>query len=199
MLALARRPPADGAALADVPGVGSALAERWGGAILGALADRHGTRLVPRLRLRASGPGHASGQGGCRSGDAYAMQGGPRRRRTRALAHGVAGGLGVPQYVVLRNTALAALAACDARDGRALAAFPGMGPRALAKHGEALLRLIAAHPPDHYLLPMDQSDAGRQRFAAERRRSRPAGSRRSRSWTWSERRATQCGACSGPL
>ncbi|HET7240574.1 MAG TPA: ATP-dependent DNA helicase RecQ, partial [Gemmatimonadales bacterium] len=37
MLALARRPPADGPALADVPGVGSALAERWGGAILGAL------------------------------------------------------------------------------------------------------------------------------------------------------------------
>jgi hypothetical protein len=30
---------------------------------------------------------------------------------------------------------------------------------ALAKHGDARLRLIAGHPPDHYLLPMDQGDA----------------------------------------
>ena len=59
MLALARRPPADGAALADVPGVGSALAERWGGAILGAL--RGPTGVAAGASSRA--PGHEPGPG----------------------------------------------------------------------------------------------------------------------------------------
>jgi ATP-dependent DNA helicase RecQ len=150
MLALARQPPADGAALADVPGVGTALAERWGGAILGAL----------RGEARAAGIGaRASGQARCTGGDADGMRGGPRRRALERWRNSAAVELGVPQYVVLRNTALEALATCDVRDGRALAALPGLGPRTLAKHGEALLRLIAAHPPDHYLLPVDQGDA----------------------------------------
>jgi hypothetical protein len=60
---------------------------------------------------------------------------------------------------VLRNAAVDALATADVRDGAALAAIPGLGPRALAKHGEELLRLIAAHAPGRYLLPMDQGDA----------------------------------------
>ena len=38
-------------------------------------------------------------------------------------------------------------------------ALPGLGPRTLAKHGEALLRLIAAYPADRYLLPKDQGNA----------------------------------------
>jgi ATP-dependent DNA helicase RecQ len=178
MLALARQPPADGAALADVPGVGSALAERWGGAILGAL---HGpTRVAGGASARAAGhesaraAGHESGQGRCPGGDPIATPGGPRRQALERWRDGIAVSLGVPQYVVLRNTALAALAISDVRDGRALAALPGLGPRTLAKHGEALLRLIAAHPPDHYLLPRDQGDAeilGRgERRAGERRR-----------------------------
>jgi hypothetical protein len=134
---LARQPPADGAALADVPGVGSALAERWGGAILGAL---HEPKWVT-------------------SGDANATPGGPRRQALERWREGVAAALGVPRYAVLRDAAVAALATGEVRDGRALAALPGVGPRTLAKHGEALLRLIAAHLPDHYLLPMDQGDA----------------------------------------
>jgi len=102
------------------------------------------------------------------------MQGGPRRRALDRWRDGVAVELGVPRYVVLRDAAVAALATCDARDGRALAALPGLGPRTLAKHGEALLRLIAAHPPDHYLLRMDPGDAEildrGDRRAGERRR-----------------------------
>ena len=155
MLALARQPPADGAALADVPGVGSALAERWGGAILGAL--RGATRGAAGALARVAGRG--SGQSRL-SGDADVTQGGPRRQALDRWRDGVAVELGVPRYVVLRDAAVAALATGDVRDGRALAALPGLGPRTLAKHGEALLRLIAAHPPDHYLLPMDH-DAGR--------------------------------------
>jgi hypothetical protein len=46
------------------------------------------------------------------------------------------------------------------KDPSATGAYNGWeGPRALAKHGEALLRLIAAYPADRYLLPMDQGDA----------------------------------------
>ena len=56
-------------------------------------------------------------------------------------------------------TTLAALAAADLPDLRALAGVPGLGPRTLAKHGETLLRLIAAHPPDRYLLPTEPGHA----------------------------------------
>jgi hypothetical protein len=161
MLALARRPPEDAAGLADVPGVGSALAERWGGAILGAL------RGPTRVAGSASAP--------------PAGHGGPRRRALDRWRDGVAGKLGVPQYVVLRDAALAALATCDVRDGRTLAALPGLGPRTLAKHGEALLGLIAAHPPDHYLLPMDQGDAEiLERIDAGQRVFRPGAGERAR-------------------
>jgi ATP-dependent DNA helicase RecQ len=176
MLALARQPPADGAALADVPGVGTALAERWGGAILGAL------RGSPRVRGGSSARG--AGRESARSrlpGDADVTQGGPRRRALDGWRESVAVELGVPRYVVLRDATVAALATCDVRDGRALAALPGLGPRALAKHGEALLRLIAAHPPDRYLLSMDQGDAELlERIDAGQRVFRPGGDERAR-------------------
>jgi ATP-dependent DNA helicase RecQ len=133
LLALARHPPSDPAALADVPGVGSALAATLGGAILRAVRD--GASQPP------SPPDT------------------PRRRALEAWRRGVARAAGVPEYVVLRNAAVDALATADVRDGAALAAIPGLGPRALAKHGEELLRLIAAHAPGRYLLPMDQGDA----------------------------------------
>jgi len=133
LLALARNPPLDPAALADVPGVGAALAARWGRAILGALGV--GASHPPAGRDTA------------------------RRRALEAWRRGVACAAGVPEYLVLRNAALERLAIAEASDGAALAAIPGLGPRALAKHGEALLRLIAAHPPGRYLLPMDQGDA----------------------------------------
>ena len=137
LVALARRPPADGAELADVPGVGSALAARWGGAILSA--------------LRGSSRPEAAGV------DRPSM--GARRVALERWRSRVAADLGVPAYVVLRNVTVTALATSEARDGRGLASVPGLGPRTLARHGEALLGLIAAHPPDRYLLPMDQGDA----------------------------------------
>ena len=175
LVALARQPPADGAALADVPGVGSALAERWGGAILGAL---YGPRRVAG-GASARAAGHESGQGRCTGGDANATQGGPRRRALERWRDGIAVELGVPRYVVLRDAAVVALATCDVRDGRALAALPGLGPRTLAKHGEALLRLIAAHPPDRYLLPMDQGDGEIvERIDAERHQGNRSGAGR---------------------
>ena len=133
LLALARHPPLDGAALADVPGVGAALASRYGGAI-----------------LRALGGGPPRGR---------AARMGPRRRALEAWRCEVAGQAGVPDYVVLRDSALDALAACDPADGRALAAVPGPGAPRAREAWRALLRLIAAHPPERYLLPMDQGDA----------------------------------------
>ena len=119
-LALARDPPASPAALADVPGVGTVLAARWGGAILRAL----GAGAPPPSEDAA----------------------GPRHRALVAWRRRVALAAGVPEYVVLRDSALRALATTDVADGAALAAIPGLGPRAFAKHGEELLRLIAAHP-----------------------------------------------------
>ena len=65
----------------------------------------------------------------------------------------------MPVYVVLRDAALEALVTSRPRDGTSLAAIPGLGPRALAKHGEELLRIVAAHPSEHYLPPVDQGDA----------------------------------------
>ncbi|MEP7176571.1 MAG: RecQ family ATP-dependent DNA helicase, partial [Gemmatimonadales bacterium] len=113
LLALARTPPADAAALADVPGVGVALVERWGRVILTAL----GPVCAPSARPISSARRQAL--------EAW-------RRRTACLA-------GVPEYVVLRDAVLEALVTDGPRDGRALAAVPGLGPRAVAKHGAALL------------------------------------------------------------
>ena len=139
LLVLARRPPADAAALADVPGIGAALAARWGGTILRARGDGVPARNAPAA--------------------AAAAEATPRRVALEAWRRRVARAAGVPEYVVLRNAALETLVTTEARDGAALAAVPGLGPRALVKHGEELLRLIAAHPPGHYLLLMDQGDA----------------------------------------
>jgi ATP-dependent DNA helicase RecQ len=153
LLLLARRPPAGAAALADVPGVGTAIAVRWGGAILRAL--RGGREVVP-------------------APSEMLRRGGPRRQAIEAWRRRVAADLGVPEYAVLRDAAADALAAADVPDLRALGALPGLGPRALARHGEALLRLIAAHPPDYYLPPMHQGDAEiLERIEAGERAFRP--------------------------
>jgi ATP-dependent DNA helicase RecQ len=150
LLALARHPPSGAAALADVPGVGSAIAANYGGAILRALAPPTG-----------------------RFGDAADRVGmSARRLALEAWRRRTAAELGVPGFVVLRNVALEWLATTDARDAAGLGAVPGLGPRALAKHGEALLRLIATYPADRYLLPMDQGDAKvLERIAGGDRRS----------------------------
>jgi ATP-dependent DNA helicase RecQ len=115
LLCLARCPPPDAAALADVPGVGPALAERLGGAILGALAPVQGAESSP-----VSSP----------------LQ--------EALEHwraGIARNMGVPPYVVLPDSTLRAIARERPQSRLDLARVPGVGPRTLAKFGEELVRL----------------------------------------------------------
>jgi ATP-dependent DNA helicase RecQ len=142
LLALARRPPCDGAALADVPGVGAALAARWGGAILRALGPT---------------PPHA-----------VAEPATARRRALEAWRRHTAREAGVPDYVILGNAALDALAIGSAPS------LASLGPRARAKYGEELLRLIAAHGPDHYFPAVDQGNAEiLARIAAGERTFRP--------------------------
>lgn len=131
LLALARHPPADPGSLADVPGVGPSLAARWGRAILGALGS-----------AARSGP-----------------PAGPRRSALEAWRRQVARDAGVPAYQVLADAAVEWLSrvAHDAPDP--LKGAPGLGPRARTKYGEELRRVVAAYPPDRYLVPMDQGDA----------------------------------------
>jgi ATP-dependent DNA helicase RecQ len=133
LLALARHPPPDPAALADVPGVGSALAARWGGIILQALGP-----------VAATPPERPAGS---------------RHRALEDWRRRIATELGVPPYVVLGDATLGRLAAAGVKDAAALAATPGVGPRVLAKFGADLLRLIAGTGGDRYLGPMDQGDA----------------------------------------
>ena len=92
-----------------------------------------------------AGVGHSAGVGR-RCPPPSEDAAGPRHRALVAWRRRVALAAGVPEYVVLRDSALRALATTDVADGAALAAIPGLGPRAFAKHGEELLRLIAAHP-----------------------------------------------------
>jgi ATP-dependent DNA helicase RecQ len=116
LLRLAKSPPTDAAALADVPGVGPALAERLGGAILRALAS--GPDDLPP---RASGP------------------------LTEALHQwraGVAREMGVPPYAVLTDATLRAIAEERPQSRHELARIRGVGPRTLAKFGEDLLQLF---------------------------------------------------------
>jgi superfamily II DNA helicase RecQ len=115
---LALSPPADAAALACVPGVGAALTERMGGAILGALAPGYTTAAAPSMQEH----------------DALFM----------GLQHwraDVARSMGVPPYVVLTDTVLQAVAENRPRTRAELARIRGVGPRMLAKFGSDLLRL----------------------------------------------------------
>jgi hypothetical protein len=113
LLQLARNPPVTAAALADVPGVGPAIAERYGGLILGAL------ERVPDGRVPAAADPVAEALGQWRTAVAREM--------------------GVPAYVVLGDRALAALAAAPAdSEARAVPA----GPRFRAKFEAEVQRLL---------------------------------------------------------
>jgi ATP-dependent DNA helicase RecQ len=114
LLRLARTPPTDAGALADVPGVGPAMAERYGATILGAL----GVEL---------GKGSSSG----RSVAEAALE---------EWRSAVAREMGVPVYVVLGDRALAQLAS-GASEGGAVARTSA-GPRFRAKFDEELRRLL---------------------------------------------------------
>lgn len=121
LLRLAQTPPSNAAALADVPGVGPALAQRLGGAILGALGSNH--------------PDHAA------PGSA------PLVEALEGWRAGAAQDLGVPRYVVLTDAALCAIAETRPRTREDLARIRGVGPRALAKFGDQLLTLLSPITP----------------------------------------------------
>jgi hypothetical protein len=72
---------------------------------------------------------------------------------------------GVPEYVILGNAALDTLAAA------APPSLAGLGPRARAKYGDELLRIVAAHRSDHYFPRVDQGGAcpGHERRVGDRR------------------------------
>ncbi len=116
LLRLARCPPPDASALADVAGVGPAVASRLGAVILGAVAatatqPQRPTETLPLL---------------------ISLQ----KWRT-----GVAKEMGVPAYVVLTDIVLGAIAEREPQTRDDLARVPGIGPRALAKFSDALLDL----------------------------------------------------------
>ena len=112
LLRLARNPPPDAATLADVPGVGPALAQAYGATILGALG------------VEPAG----AGRGGAEKGAAEAA--------LELLRAAVAREMGVPDYVILGNRALAQLALGDAGPARSI------GPRFRAKFEGELRRLL---------------------------------------------------------
>jgi superfamily II DNA helicase RecQ len=121
LLQLARQPPADAASLADVPGVGAALAARLGGTILRALA-----------------PGEAA-VGTPEDDPALAVM--------TAWRAGVARKMGVPPFLVLRDEVLRDIV--NARPGNRLdlARIRGVGPRLLAKFADDLLGLVRGDVP----------------------------------------------------
>ncbi|MGH7578815.1 MAG: RecQ family ATP-dependent DNA helicase, partial [Gemmatimonadales bacterium] len=114
LLRLARHPPRAAGALADVPGVGPTVAQRYGATILGAL-----------------GVVGAGGSRGERTAADHALE------EWRAA---VAREMGVPAYVVLGDRALAQLAAGSA--SASPVPPPGGGPRFRAKFDAELRCLL---------------------------------------------------------
>jgi ATP-dependent DNA helicase RecQ len=115
LLRLARQPPTDAAALADVPGVGPSLTQRLGRAILGAL----GTGAAPT----------------------QPAQGDEVFAELDRWRNGVADAMGVPAYTVISDGVLRAIAAAQPQSRLELARIRGVGPRTLAKFSDDLLRL----------------------------------------------------------
>jgi ATP-dependent DNA helicase RecQ len=114
LLRLARNPPSTAAALADVPGVGPTIAQRYGATILGALGVERGS---------------------CSAADRTALE-----RALEEWRSAIAKEMGVPAYVVLGDRALAQLAAGD--PGEARVSRSRAGPRFRAKFDAELQRLL---------------------------------------------------------
>lgn len=121
LLRLAQAPPASAAALADVMGVGPAVAERLGGTILHAL----GSASLPKPKAIPLTPSVSPAQWAALS----------------AWRADVARGLGIPPYLLLSDKVLRAVAEARPRDRAALARIPGVGPRLLAKFAADLVAL----------------------------------------------------------
>jgi ATP-dependent DNA helicase RecQ len=116
LLRLAKCPPGDAASLADVPGVGAAVTERLGGAILRALSS---APVEPESR----------------SND-------PVFGALENWRAGVAREIGMPAYAIIPDGVLRAISKAQPRSRSELARIPRLGPRALAKFGDDLLRLV---------------------------------------------------------
>jgi ATP-dependent DNA helicase RecQ len=114
LLRLARNPPPDAGTLADVPGIGPAVAQAYGATILGALG------VEPDGAARTTGEKN------------------PAEWALEQWRSAVAREMGVPEYVVLGDRALAQLVVGDAGPTRSL------GPRFRAKFEGELRRLLAA-------------------------------------------------------
>lgn len=117
LLRLARQPPADAAALADVPGVGPALTERLGRTILTAL-------------------------GSCEAASVESVDD-QVLGSLEVWRAGVALTMGVPAYAVVPDGVLQSIARGQPQSRLDLARIKGVGPRTLAKFGDDLLSLIA--------------------------------------------------------
>ncbi len=118
LLRLARHPPQNAAALADVPGVGPALTTRLGGTILRALlSDSNGSppALAESTTL-------------------------PALEEWRAR---VAREMGVPAYSVVTDVVLRDISVARPTTRIDLARIRGVGPRLLAKFAEELLSIVA--------------------------------------------------------
>ena len=114
LLRLARNPPPDAGALAEIPGVGAAVAQAYGATILGALG------VEPAGAARVKGD---------RS---------PAEPALEEWRSAVAREMGVPTYVVLGDRALAQLVLGDGGPTRSL------GPRFRAKFEGEVRRLLGA-------------------------------------------------------
>ena len=121
LLRLARQPPPDAAALADVPGVGPALAQKLGRTILSALGSSGLTA-----------PEHSDDP----------ILGALERWRA-----GVARTMAVPAYAVIPDGVLHSIAVAKPANRIDLARIRGVGPRTLAKFADDLLRLSAQADP----------------------------------------------------
>jgi ATP-dependent DNA helicase RecQ len=120
LLRLAKSQPPDAGALADVPGVGAAVTERLGGAILRALSS--------------AGPLRDS-----RSND-------PVSSALEKWRAGVAREMGVPAYAIVSDSVLRAISQARPKSRSELVRIRGLGPRAFAKFGDDLLRVSTLDP-----------------------------------------------------
>ena len=116
---LAEMPPASASGLADVPGVGPVIAERYGAAILTALGVAAG------VAAHADPTDPVAGALG----------------RWRAE---VAEAAAIPPYAVITDRVLARIAELRPATRGELARIEGVGPRTLIKHGERILAAVAA-------------------------------------------------------
>ena len=100
-----------------------------------------------RERLRTRGPGSRAGGKGRDSATAALAAADPGVvEALRAWRSTAARAAGVPAYVLLHDSTLAAIAAARPATPDELLALPGMGPVKVSRLGSTLLELVARHP-----------------------------------------------------